>query len=48
LSQQVPDAFARAGVKVDSATVTCLRSVLMKPEHADWVDRIWDLLGQSL
>ena len=41
-------AFARAGVKVDSATVTCLRSVLMKPEHADWVDRIWDLLGQSL
>jgi len=41
-------AFARAGVKVDSATVTCLRSVLMKPEHADWLDRIWDLLGQSL
>ena len=40
--------FARAGVKVDRATVTCLRSVLMKPEHADWVDRIWDLLGQSL
>jgi len=41
-------AFARAGVKVDSATVTCLRSVLMKPEHADWLDRIWDLLGRSL
>ena len=40
--------FARAGVKVDRATVTCLRSVLMKPEHADWVDRIWELLGQSL
>jgi len=41
-------AFARSGVKVDSATVTCLRSVLMKPEHADWLDRIWDLLGRSL
>jgi len=41
-------AFARAGVKVDSATVTCLRSVLMKPEHAEWLDRIWDLLGRSL
>jgi hypothetical protein len=24
--------------------MTCLRSVLMKPEHFDWLDRIWDLL----
>jgi glutamate/tyrosine decarboxylase-like PLP-dependent enzyme len=23
------------------AKVTCLRSVLMKPEHADWLDEIW-------
>jgi tyrosine decarboxylase / aspartate 1-decarboxylase len=23
--------------------VTCLRSVLMKPEHADWLDRIWEI-----
>jgi hypothetical protein len=22
-------------------TVTCLRSVLMKPEHEAWLDRIW-------
>jgi len=22
--------------------VTCLRSVLMKPEHAEWLDRIWN------
>ena len=22
-------------------TVTCLRSVLMKPEHEEWLDRIW-------
>ena len=27
-----------------SSTVTCLRSVLMKPEHLDWVDRIWEIL----
>lgn len=24
--------------------VTVLRSVLMKPEHLDWVDRIWEIL----
>ena len=23
--------------------VTCLRSVLMKPEHEAWLDRIWDV-----
>ncbi len=27
-----------------ASTVTCLRSVLMKPEHLDWVDRIWEIL----
>ena len=32
-----PDAAAHS-------TVTCLRSVLMKPEHLDWVERIWDIL----
>jgi glutamate/tyrosine decarboxylase-like PLP-dependent enzyme len=25
-------------------TVTCLRSVLMKPEHLEWLDAIWDRL----
>jgi glutamate/tyrosine decarboxylase-like PLP-dependent enzyme len=29
----------------DRETLTCLRSVLMKPEHHDWVGRIWDLLS---
>jgi hypothetical protein len=33
--------------KCDRETITCLRSVLMKPEHFDWVDRIWDLLCSS-
>ncbi|MDX1516355.1 MAG: aminotransferase class V-fold PLP-dependent enzyme [Woeseiaceae bacterium] len=28
----------------NAKTVTCLRSVLMKPEHADWVDRIVRIL----
>jgi glutamate/tyrosine decarboxylase-like PLP-dependent enzyme len=27
--------------------VTCLRSVLMKPEHEAWLDRIWDRLAAS-
>ena len=29
-------------------TVTCLRSVLMKPEHLAWVDEIAERLGQAL
>jgi len=28
----------------DNAKVTCLRSVLMKPEHLEWVDEIWKRL----
>jgi tyrosine decarboxylase / aspartate 1-decarboxylase len=34
-------------MKRDRETLTCLRSVLMKPEHLDWVERIWDLLSES-
>src|SRR6267143_1981527 len=34
-------------MKRDRDTMTCLRSVLMKPEHFDWVNRIWDLLSAS-
>jgi tyrosine decarboxylase/aspartate 1-decarboxylase len=29
----------------DRETVLCLRSVLMKPEHRDWLDRIWSILS---
>jgi glutamate/tyrosine decarboxylase-like PLP-dependent enzyme len=32
------------GVELDRPTVTCVRSVLMKPEHRDWIDRIWAIL----
>jgi glutamate/tyrosine decarboxylase-like PLP-dependent enzyme len=31
----------------ENATVQCLRSVLMKPEHAAWMPRIWELLSQA-
>ena len=36
-----------ASVGRDRETLTCLRSVLMKPEHLDWVDRIWEILQAS-
>jgi tyrosine decarboxylase/aspartate 1-decarboxylase len=31
----------------DVQLVTCLRSVLMKPEHEAWLDRIWERLTAS-
>jgi len=34
-------------VRGDRETVTCLRSVLMKPEHLDWIDRIWQILASA-
>ena len=34
-------------MKRDRDTLTCLRSVLMKPEHYDWVGRIWELLSEA-
>ena len=34
-------------VNFDRGAVTCLRSCLMKPEHADWVESIWDILDAA-
>ena len=34
-------------IERDRDTVTCLRSVLMKPEHREWVDRIWSILDEA-
>jgi tyrosine decarboxylase/aspartate 1-decarboxylase len=34
-------------VEFDQEYVTCLRSCLMKPEHADWLERIWKILGEA-
>jgi tyrosine decarboxylase/aspartate 1-decarboxylase len=36
-----------AAMRRDRDTLTCLRSVLMKPEHCDWVERIWELLSAA-
>ena len=33
--------------EADKAYVACLRSVLMKPEHRQWLDRIWSTLSES-
>jgi tyrosine decarboxylase/aspartate 1-decarboxylase len=44
---ELPVAFweaHRAAMRRDRETMTCLRSVLMKPEHRDWVERIWEKL----
>jgi len=34
-------------MKRDRTSLTCLRSVLMKPEHLGWLDRIWTALTES-
>ncbi len=41
--------FGAAGAALEGGreTATCLRSVLMKPEHADWLDRIWAILDEA-
>ena len=47
---QLPVAFFDASADnrfAKGETLTCLRSVLMKPEHEAWMDRIWDVLGDS-
>jgi glutamate/tyrosine decarboxylase-like PLP-dependent enzyme len=31
----------------DRETMTCLRSVLMKPEHLEWIPRIWEELSAA-
>jgi tyrosine decarboxylase / aspartate 1-decarboxylase len=46
---RVPINFFTAQHEVQASstdTVLCLRSVLMKPEHRDWLDRIWTILSE--
>lgn len=38
----LPDSWQ--GIKVNSETVTLLRTCLMKPEHLNWLDEIWKRL----
>jgi glutamate/tyrosine decarboxylase-like PLP-dependent enzyme len=35
-------------VTFEDETVACLRSCLMKPEHDEWVERIWTLLHDAI
>ncbi len=35
------------GMRWDQEHVTCLRSCLMKPEHLDWVDRIYQTIDRA-
>ncbi len=45
---ELPVEFFDLGrMEQDRPTLTCLRSVLMKPEHKEWADRIWDLLDAA-
>jgi len=34
-------------IERDRDTIICLRSVLMKPEHREWVERIWGILDEA-
>ncbi len=35
------------GMQRDRETLTCLRCVLMKPEHLEWIPRIWNELSAA-
>jgi tyrosine decarboxylase / aspartate 1-decarboxylase len=40
-------ASLQSAARSDCERVLCLRSVLMKPEHRDWLDRIWAILSSA-
>jgi len=42
----LPARFFGEGFKGDAGTLVCLRSCLMKPEHLDWMDAIWNLFSE--
>jgi glutamate/tyrosine decarboxylase-like PLP-dependent enzyme len=48
---QLPAAFFGRSwpeLKADQENIRCLRSVLMKPEHEGWVDRIYTLISEAV
>jgi tyrosine decarboxylase / aspartate 1-decarboxylase len=48
---QLPTSFFPADTWLDqnqNANITCLRSVLMKPEHLDWLEPIWERLCAAI
>jgi glutamate/tyrosine decarboxylase-like PLP-dependent enzyme len=47
---ELPVAFfdpAAAEMSADRPMITCLRSVLMKPEHREWIGQIWEILDRA-
>ncbi|MGA2537254.1 MAG: aminotransferase class I/II-fold pyridoxal phosphate-dependent enzyme [Terracidiphilus sp.] len=44
---QLPQIWFRPAGSSQRELVTCLRSVLMKPEHASWLARIWERLSAA-
>jgi tyrosine decarboxylase/aspartate 1-decarboxylase len=48
---QLPESWFQpghsAGARNGGEKVTCLRSVLMKPEHEAWLERIWEILSAA-
>jgi len=47
---ELPTKFFEANptaIKPDRSTLTCLRSVLMKSQHRDWIGRIWEVLSEA-
>jgi tyrosine decarboxylase / aspartate 1-decarboxylase len=47
---ELPVEFFQASLgpmKKDRNSLTCLRSVLMKPEHKEWIGRIWQILSDA-
>jgi glutamate/tyrosine decarboxylase-like PLP-dependent enzyme len=45
---KLPVEFFAHQMEKDWDTITCLRSVLMKPEHLGWTDRIWEILDAGV
>jgi glutamate/tyrosine decarboxylase-like PLP-dependent enzyme len=44
---QLPHSWFGTPDSANAGAVTCLRSVLMKPEHEAWLDRIWERLSAA-
>ncbi|MFZ1080378.1 MAG: aminotransferase class V-fold PLP-dependent enzyme [Candidatus Kryptoniota bacterium] len=44
---ELPVEFFGSQFEKDRETVTCLRSVLMKPEHLNWLERIWKIINAT-
>lgn len=44
---QLPQSWFAGSAAGNREWVTCLRSVLMKPEHETWLDKIWERLSAA-